>query len=83
MKLSKIGIGLGTAVLAGIGAFASAKTFAPQPYWYKASATAPCTSTTVAFNCTIGGTGCLGTQGTAVGKQLFLTNKCQIPLKTI
>jgi hypothetical protein len=81
MKRSKILIGLGTSILSATGAFASAKTFVQQPYWFKGSMTALCTSTMYNFECSVGGIGCLGTSGASLAKQLYSRNDCRTPLK--
>jgi hypothetical protein len=75
MRISKIAIGISAAVLAGIGAFASAKTHTNNTYWLKSGV--QCISTIVSFACTVT-TGTICTN--AAAKPLFLTNTCKTPL---
>jgi hypothetical protein len=76
MRLSKIAIGISTAVLAGIGAFASAKTFRNNTYWFKSGI--QCIATNVPIICTAT-PGVICTSPTTA-KPLFLNNACKIPM---
>lgn len=83
MRISNFASGLGVALLGVVGAFATAKTYAPNTYFYQTSGpSAQCISTVVQFDCSINGTGCVSPNNHG---QLYKTRTsattCQTTLK--
>lgn len=84
MKRSKIALGICALLLAAGGAFASAKAYAPNTYFYMSNS-GLCLQIEVDKDCEIGGTDCTEIVGSGPAKQLFRdkisSTECDVELQ--